>query len=158
MDVLVARGLLLTIACLLLNGCAALAPYSSLVSMPEGGSPPREVHEQTRVGLDRDNFVLVKTNVWGRSKGFSLLGVITIVPPTLTKAMTRMYASAQMRPGEPQTVAHLVIEQTSSFWILFGIPKIEVRSDIVEFNPEVKARAQVNPKQAPAGPPDERPP
>ncbi len=54
-------------------------------------------------------------------------------PATLSKAMQRMYAAAQMQPGQPQSIAHLVVEQTSSYYILFGIPKVEVRADIVEF-------------------------
>lgn len=134
------KGILLVVPCALLSGCAAVAPLGSLISTPQSGPPPLQVHEETTVSLARDNFSLMKTNVLGQSEGFSLLGIITIVPPTLTKAMNRMYASAEMEPGQPETVAHLVIEQTSSYWILFGIPKIEVRADIVEFKPEVKTK------------------
>jgi hypothetical protein len=47
--------------------------------------------------------------------------------------MDRLYAQAQMSPGAPQTIAHLVIEQTSTYWILFGIPEVTVRADVVEF-------------------------
>ena len=130
--------LFLVIPCALLSGCAAVAPLGSLVGGSHGGPPPLQVHEETTVQLARDDFSLVKTNVTGMSKGFSLLGIITIVPPTLTKAMNRLYGSAQMETGRPETVAHLVIEQTTSFYILFGIPKIEVRADIVEFRPEAK--------------------
>ncbi len=119
--------------CFLVTGCAALTPVTSLLTTLPGGAPPLQVHEETRVDLAGNNFDLVKTNVWGQSKGFSLLGLITIVPPTLTKAMQRMYAAAQMSPGRAQSIAHLVIEQTSSYYILFGIPKIDVRADIVEF-------------------------
>ena len=137
------RALVFLAAAALFTGCAAVAPLGSLISTPQSGPPPLQVHEETTVRLNRDNFSLMRTNVLGRSKGFSLLGIVTIVPPTLTKAMSRMYVAAQMRPGHPQTVAHLVIEQTSSYYILFGIPKIEVRADIVEFKPEI----------GPAGPP-----
>src|SRR5438132_14381089 len=122
---------------LFLTGCAAIAPLTLLSHAP-GGAPPLQVHEQTSVKLAQDNFTLVRTNVWGQSKGFSLLGFITIYPATLTKAMTRMYGTAEMHPGQPQTMAHMIIEQTSSYWILFSIPRIEVRADIVEFNPEIK--------------------
>jgi hypothetical protein len=142
------------LGCLLLNGCAALAPFSSLVSLPS--SPPApQVFEETRVDLGRDNFVLVKANVRGESKGFSLLGVITMSPATVTKAMNRMYASAQLRVGEPQTLANLVVNQSSSYWILFGIPKVEVRADVVEFNPLVRANRDGKSKPAPAKPPDD---
>lgn len=137
----------------MLTGCAAVAPLTSLVSSPSGSSPPLQVHEQTTVKLAEDNFQLVRTNVMGRSKGFSLLGFITIVPPTLTKAMNRLYANAEMQTGRPQTVAHLVIEQTSSYFILFGIPEIDVRADVVQFEPEVRPPPPPRPPPNPAPPP-----
>jgi hypothetical protein len=141
--------------CSLLTGCAAIAPISSLISSPSSGTPPLQVHEQTSVKLARDNFVLVRTNVVGRSRGFSLLGLITIYPATLSKAMNRLYAAAQMREGHPQTVAHLVIEQTSSYWILFGIPEVDARADIVEFIPSVKTQPRPSaPESPPPKPPD----
>lgn len=89
----------------------------------------------------------------GRSRGFSLLGLITIYPATLTKAMNRMYTSAHMELGQPQTSAHIVIEQTSSYYILFGIPEVDVRADVVQFNPLVKA-ASTQPNRAEAKAPD----
>ncbi len=148
------RGLILVLLALLMSGCAALAPVSALIGSPHGSAPPLQVHEETKVDLARGNFALLKTNVWGQSKGFSLLGFITIYPPTLVKAMNRMYAAARMQPGQPQTVAHLIIEQTSSYYILFGIPKIEVRADIVEFNPELKNKrsAKLSPGTAAQSP------
>ena len=133
------------VCCILLNGCAALVPLSSLLTTPSTGTPPVQVHEETAVKLAEDNFVLVKTNVVGSSRGFSLLGILTIQPATLNTAMNRLYAAAQLQPGRPQSIAHLVIEQTSSYWILFGIPRIDVRADIVEFVP---------PRRPPPPPPE----
>jgi hypothetical protein len=112
-----------------------------------------QVHEQTSVKLAQDNFVLVRTNVVGRSRGFSLLGLITIYPATLNKAMNRLYVAAQMREGQPQTVAHLVVEQSSSYYILFGIPEVDARADIVEFTPEA---APLNSNPPPPEPPPPR--
>ena len=99
-------------------------------------------------------FVLVRTNVSGVSKGFSLFGIITIYPATLDKAMDRMYASAEMRTGKSQTVAHLIIEHSGSFWLLFGIPKVEVHADVVEFLPAADSYERVKPKRARPKPPD----
>jgi len=112
-----------------------MLPMTSSFGSLLGGTPPTELHEQTGVNLSQANFVVVKTNVVGRSKGFSLLGLITIVPATVSKATGRMYAAAQMRLGEPQTIANVIIERSSSYWILFGIPEVEVHADIVEFRP-----------------------
>lgn len=131
-------SLALLLPVLLLSGCAALAPMTSLIGFPQGSSPAVQVHEQTSVNLAADNFVLVKTNVIGQSRGFSLLGLITMYPATLSKAMTRTYASARMEPGQHQTLAHLIVEQSSSYWILFALPKVEARADIVAFRPEIK--------------------
>ena len=109
--------------------------------------------EETQVKLARDNFVLVRTNVVGRSRGFSLLGLITIYPATLNKAMNRLYASAGLRSGHPQTIAHLVIEQTGSYWILFGIPEVDARADIIEFKPAPPPTPPPRPPPPPGMPP-----
>jgi hypothetical protein len=130
------RFLLALVGCFLLNGCAALVPFSSLLSIPSSGTPPLQVHDETSVRLAEDNFVLVKTNVVGSSRGFSLLGLLTIQPATVSQAMNRMYAAAQLERGRPQTVSHLIVEQTTSYWILFGIPRVDVRADVVEFRPQ----------------------
>lgn len=122
---------------LLLSGCASLVPLTSLISTPTG-PPPIQVHDETSVKLQEGNFELVKTNVVGRSKGFSLLGIVTIVPATINKAMGRFYGAAQMEKGQSQTLAHLIIEQTSSYYILFGIPEVDVRADIVRFEPDAE--------------------
>jgi len=139
------------LACALLTGCAAVAPLSSLISSPSSSPPPLQVHEETSVKLARNNFVLVRTNVLGRSRGFSLLGLVTIYPATLNKAMNRLYSSAQMHEGRPQTVANLVIEQTSSYWILFGIPEVDARADIIEFQPELRGPPPPEPPPPPSG-------
>ena len=149
------RNLIVLVAPLLLSGCAAVLPVSSVFSALPGGRTPEGVHQQTSVELERDNFVLVATNAYGISKGFSLLGFITIYPATLTKAINRMYASAHMRPGEPQTIANLIIERTISYWILFGIPKVEVHADVVAFTPASPAGERERARRPPPKPPDQ---
>jgi hypothetical protein len=59
-----------------------------------------------------------------------------------------------MRVGDPQTPAHLVIEQTTTYWILFGIPEVDVRADIVQFRAEVKAPSGSETSPPPPKPPD----
>jgi len=44
-----------------------------------------------------------------------------------------MYASAELRLREPQTVANLIMQQSVDNWILFGIPKVRVPGDVVQF-------------------------
>jgi hypothetical protein len=129
---------------LLVSGCAAVGPASSLLRILQGGSPAPQVYQQTRIDLTHDNFVLVRTHVVGVSKGFSLRGIITMKPATLAKAMDRMYSAAKMQPGEPQTMGQLVVQNSSSYWILFGIPKVEVHADVFQLNPATPANLGVN--------------
>ena len=83
---------------------------------------------------------MVKTNVVGMSKGFNLLGFIPIYPARLTKAMNRLYTAADIEAGTAKTPANLLIEYTSTYWILFSIPETIVRADVVQF------KTQSNPK------------
>jgi len=51
-------------------------------------------------------------------------------------------------------LAHFSVERTGSYWILYGIPRVEVRADVVQFVPEVKTPEREKPKPAPTQPPD----
>jgi hypothetical protein len=91
---------------------------------------------------------VLKTNVVGQSKGFALLGILTIVPAKFTTAASRLYTQAEMQPGRPQTLANIVMEKDSTFFILFSIPRTAVRADVIEFIPAVT--------NMPPGPPESR--
>src|SRR5271170_7198265 len=122
----------------LLSGCAGVAT-SALLNLP--GSPSLDLRNQTNVKLSEGNFFLVKTNVFGQSRGFALLGLITIVPPEFNTAFSRLYSQAGMESGKPQTLANVVVEKSGSYWILFSLPKYTVRADVVEFFPETGAKS-----------------
>jgi hypothetical protein len=47
--------------------------------------------------------------------------------------MHRLYANANMQPGRSQTLANLVMESDSKFFILFSIPKTSISADVIEF-------------------------
>jgi hypothetical protein len=144
------RAFFILVAGALLGGCASVAPVASSMAGPLSQQPV-QANTHTAVNLSEGNFVVVKTNVVGRSKGFSLLGLITIYPATTTKAMSRLYAEAGMQEGQPRTVAHLVIEHSSMYFILFSIPETTVRADIVQFNSKVEP--DNDGKKDPGGPP-----
>jgi hypothetical protein len=131
------KALFILAAGALLCGCTSVAPVASSMAGPLSQQPV-QANTHTAVNLSEGNFVVVKTNVVGRSKGFSLLGLITIYPATTTKAMSRLYAEAGMQEGKPKTVAHLVIEHSSMYFLLFSIPETTVRADIVQFNSKVE--------------------
>src|SRR5580693_5034780 len=94
----------------LTSGCAALAtlPISSLVGSPNSQS--MNIYGTTEIRIQQKNFMVMKTNVVGESKGFSLFGVVTIVPARVSKAMNRLYAKADMQQGRAQTLANLSME------------------------------------------------
>jgi hypothetical protein len=122
------------VSSLALSGCAAVGPLASVM----GGTAPNtglEIHTQTEVKLQEGNFITVRTNVFGSSEGFKLLGFITFRPATLGEAMNRLYADAEVEHGRPQTLVHLIVEHSGIYVILFSIPKVTVRADLVEFLP-----------------------
>jgi hypothetical protein len=118
---------------LLAGGCAAVSvlPIAALMGSPNASA--LEIHSQTDIRLEAADFILTKPNVVGQSEGFSLLGVLTIVPPKFTEAMNRLSTQAEMQPGRPQTLANLVMEKNSSYFILYSLPRISLRADVIEF-------------------------
>lgn len=94
-----------------------------------------EIHNQTEVKLTEGNFVTVKTNVVGQARGFAFLGFISMVPARFQTAMDRLYTKAEVKTGKPQVLGNVIMEKTSSYWILFSIPRVSVRADVVEFVP-----------------------
>src|SRR4051794_28649172 len=127
----------LTGLALLCAGCAGAAATQlpSTFSSLNPGASSLEIHNQTELKLTEGNFSVMKTNVVGQAKGFSLLGFITLVPARFQTAMDRLYWQAQMQNGRPQTLGNIIVEKTSAYWILFSIPRVSVRADVVEFTP-----------------------
>lgn len=118
----------------LTSGCAAL-PFAALAGTPNPSA--LEIHNNTEVRLQNKNFMVIKTNVIGQSSGFSLLGIVTIVPAKFTTAMGRLYGQAEMQPGRPQTLVNLIMEKNGMYFILFSIPRTSIRADVIEFLPGI---------------------
>jgi hypothetical protein len=119
----------------LTGGCAAVAtlPIASVMGSPNATF--LEIHSSTEVRLQDANFIVTKTNLVGQSKGFALLGILTIVPAKFSTAVSRLYTQAEMQQGRPQTLANLVMEKDSLYLILFSIPRTAIRADVIEFVP-----------------------
>ncbi|HTD66884.1 MAG TPA: DUF6567 family protein [Candidatus Limnocylindria bacterium] len=96
-------------------------------------SSSAQILSSTHVTLTGNNFRIVETNVIGKSRGFKLLGLITLKPVSYTRAMSRLYDQAQVEPGRPQALANVVHESSSIYLILFSLPKITIRADLIEF-------------------------
>ncbi len=127
----------------LVSGCAAVVPFASMLGSPNVSA--LQIQNNTEVRLQQKDFIVVKTNVVGQCKGFSLFGVVTIVPAAVTTAMNRLYTQAAMQPGRSQTLANLIMEKDSTFLLLFSIPRTSVRADVIEFTPPAAAEIQPQP-------------
>jgi len=129
----------------LANGCAAGSALSVASMMGSPNPAALEIHNNTDVRLQEKNFMVIRTNVIGQSKGFSLLGILTIVPAKFTKAMSRLYVQAEMQPGRPQTLVNLIMEKDSLYFILFSFPRTAIRADVIEFIPATATDIQPRP-------------
>ena len=138
----------------LAGGCAAMTalPLGSMLGSPN--SSALNVYHTTETRLDQRNFVVLKTNVVGQTSGFSLLGVVTIVPAKFTTAMRRLYTHAGLAPGQSQTIVNMNINQDSTYLVLFSIPRTYVSGDVVEFisTNSAESKVQQEATNAPAKP------
>jgi hypothetical protein len=135
----------------LTGGCAAVStlPVASMLGSPNEAA--LEIHNNTDVRLQEKNFIVIRTNVMGESSGFSLLGVLTIVPAKFTTAMSRLYVQAEMQPGRPQSLVNLVMEKDATYYILFSLPRTAIRADVIEFIPATPTDLQPRPPPGEAG-------
>jgi hypothetical protein len=99
----------------------------------KGGEKESGVLHSTQVQLVGNNYRVLQTNVVAKSGGFKLLGFITIKSPSYVKAMSRLAAKAQVEEGQPQAFANVVYETGGLNLIVFSLPKIRIRADLVEF-------------------------
>ena len=102
----------------------------------KGNEKESGVLHSTQVQLVGNNYRVLQTNVTAKSGGFKLLGFITIKSPSYVQAMSRLYNKAHVEEGAPQALANLVHETAGMNLILFSLPKIRVRADLVEFTDE----------------------
>ena len=116
-------------------------PFAAFAQLPvpispdwlKGGEKQSGVLHSTQVGLDGNNYRLIQTNVTAVSKGLKILGLITIKSPSYVKAMSQLYAQTHIQEGRPQALANVVHETAGMNLILFSLPKIRVRADLIEF-------------------------
>lgn len=115
-------------------GVIAQLPIPITPDWLKGGDKQSGVLHSTQVQLLGDNYRVLQTNVVAKSSGFKLLGLITIKSPSYVKAFSRLYAKARVEEGKPQALANVVYETGGMNLILFSLPKIRVRADLVEFS------------------------
>jgi hypothetical protein len=89
-----------------------------------------------------DNFRVIKPNVVGTSKGFALLGLIPVVQPTYVEALSELHAKARLEPGSRQMLANVQQERSTLYLVLFSLPKLTVRADVIEVTDEPTEEGQ----------------
>jgi hypothetical protein len=123
---------------LLLSACAALPAGLSAVpaglTLPAGSAgSPVQILTAASVVLSRGNYKIVRADLRGVSQGFSLLGIITLKPADYAQAMTDLYSHAGIAEGKPQALVNVIYQSSASYFILFSIPTVTVRADLIEF-------------------------
>jgi hypothetical protein len=114
----------------LVTGCAAipLLPFT----LPSG-SGQTSVLTLTEVNLAQRNYRVVRTNVAGTSRGFALLGLITVKPPDAIEAFARLSEAGGISEGNALALINVLQHSSAPYFILFSLPEITFRADVVEF-------------------------
>ena len=116
-----------------MTGCAAIAALPiDLPSVPSGAGPT-SVLTRTEVHLRQRNYRVVQTNLRGASRGFALLGLITLKPPDATEAFAKLLAGVENLEGQAVAVINVMQDSSAPFFLLFSLPTITFRADVVEF-------------------------
>jgi hypothetical protein len=87
----------------------------------------------TQVDLSKKNFRVVKANAVGSSTGFKLFCFIPITSPTYSEAMSQLHRKAGLTEGRAMTLTNVTQENSSIYLLLFSLPKLTVRADVIEF-------------------------
>jgi hypothetical protein len=125
-------GAALSAAIIIVTGCAS--------SRVEENMPSTE----TQVSLDRANYKVIKAGAEGRSYGFRfLLGIIPITAPSAADARADLYQNLGQPVNDKSVALVNVMEDRSTTWlILFSIPKLVITGDVVEFNRDDNSQGQ----------------
>lgn len=114
-----------------LPGCAAIPAIPALSGLVPASRDGPQILTATRVNLSGRNFKIVKANAIGSSVGFNLLGLITLKSPDYNEAIANLYR--QVAEGKAQTFANMMQESSSTYFILFALPKVTLHADVIEF-------------------------
>lgn len=108
--------------------------FSTSIILSSCSSPSGLSHGTgTQVDLGKKNYRVIKSNAVGASWGFWLLGVIPVIPTSQTEAITDMCEKSSLKEGTAQAYINVAEEKSTIYLILFSLPKLSVRADIVEF-------------------------
>jgi hypothetical protein len=95
------------------------------------GKMPQETQSATH--LDHANFRVIKAGARGEDWGFYLFGFIPIIPASLADATDKLMAGVSAE-GRAVSLTNVTQEQQLLCLILFSMPKVVVRADVIEFD------------------------
>ena len=90
---------------------------------------------QSTTHLDRANFRVIKANARGVDQGFSLLGFIPLIAPSMSDATDQLMQGVPAE-GHAVSLTNVTEERQSLYLVLFSLTKVVVRADVIEFLPE----------------------
>lgn len=122
----------LAIAVTLAAGCASSRVENTMPST------------QTQVNLNHANYKIIKAGAVGRSYGFRfLLGIIPITAPSTAAAREDLYKSlGQPVAGKSVALVNVVEDRSTTWLLLFSVPKVVITGDLVEFADENRSQNQ----------------
>jgi hypothetical protein len=90
---------------------------------------------QTEVSLTHANYKMLQAGAEGRSYGFRfLLGIIPIAAPSTAAARADLYHNVgQSVNGRSVALINVTEDRSTTWLLLFSIPKIVITGDVVEF-------------------------
>jgi len=99
---------------------------------------------QTQIDLTRANYKMIKAGAEGRSYGFRfLLGIIPITAPNTAAARADLYRNVgESVSGKSVALINTTEDRSTTWLLLFSIPKLVITGDVVEFTPEANGQVQ----------------
>jgi len=119
-----------------------LAALSAAIIMSTGCASSRVENNmpstETQVNLNHANYKVIKAGAEGRSYGFRfLLGIIPITARSTAAARANLYENVgEPLKGRSIALVNVMDDRSTTWLILFSIPKIVVTGDVVEFAQE----------------------
>jgi hypothetical protein len=118
----------------------SLAAVSFIAILISGCSSTRVENNtpstQTEVALTHGNYKMIKPGAMGRSYGFRFfLGIIPITAPSTAAARSDLYQSVgESLTGKPVALINVTEDRSTTWLILFSVPKIVITGDVVQFD------------------------
>lgn len=123
----------------IISSVLQVAAFSAAMIMASGCASSRVENNlpstQTQVNLTHGNYKVLKAGAIGRSYGFRfLLGIIPIAAPNTATARADLYRQLdQPVTGKSVALVNVVQDRSTTWLILFSVPKLVITGDVVEF-------------------------